>query len=132
MDEKGAPYSDGGRIDRGLSRAQRLGKSYFFREAFAQDKSWRGRCMVMWVRSGADAGMRLGVVAGKKTFAKACWRSRAKRLLREAFRLNRYRLGGAYDVVLLARRPIMDASRQDVEKDFLILCERAGLLAGKQ
>ena len=84
--------------------------------------------MVMWLRSGEDASLCLGVVAGIRSFRRAVERSRARRLLREAYRLNRFRLRGLYDVVLVARRAIIDASRQTVEKELLMLAEKAGIL----
>jgi ribonuclease P protein component len=55
-------------------------------------------------------------------------RSRAKRLLREAYRLNRFRLDGERDIVLVARGNILKASRRDVEKEFVRLAQKAGLV----
>jgi len=73
----------------------------------------------------------LGVVAGKRSFRKAVERSRAKRLLRESYRLNRFRFHGKHDVVLVARRAIMKASRKDVDRELLKLAEKNGLLTRK-
>jgi ribonuclease P protein component len=83
--------------------------------------------MVMFLRKGRDARLRLGVVASKRSFRRAVDRSRAKRLLREAYRLNRHRLTGDVDVVLLARSRIREAARSEVEKDLLRLAGKAGL-----
>jgi len=79
----------------------------------------------MWVNEGSG---RVGVVAAKRSFRRAVERSRAKRLLREAFRLNRSRLRGDRDVILVARRGILEVSRQDVEKELLKLAAGAGIL----
>ena len=84
--------------------------------------------MVMWLRSGDDACLRLGVVTSKRTFRLSPHRSRARRLLREAFRLNRSQLSGEYDLILVGRRRILDVKRQDVEKDLLALAKKAGIL----
>ena len=122
------------RIDRGLSRRQRIVLSRVFHEAFDQDRCGAGKYMVMWIRTGPEAALRLGVVAGRRTCPTAVERARAKRLLREAYRLNRHRFRGELDVVLVARRPILTASTPEVEKDLLGLARRAGLLpanAGK-
>jgi RNase P protein component len=48
--------------------------------------------------------------------------------LREAYRLNRFRFEGAYDVVLIARRPLLEARRQDAEAELRRLARRAALM----
>ena len=83
--------------------------------------------MVMWLRDGEDASCRLGVVASKRV-GKAHERNRAKRKLREVFRLNRHRLTTQMDVVLIARRSILDRSAEGVLRDFEKVCRRAGIL----
>ena len=55
-------------------------------------------------------------------------RSRARRLLREVFRLNRNRLQCPIDLVLIARRSIADMKYAEVEADFLNVLQRAKLL----
>lgn len=113
--------------DRRLSRQQRLRESKCFREAFESKRSYAGRYLVLWLRPGEGASLRLGVVASKRTFRRAVDRARAKRLLREAFRLNRGRLDGAYDVVLVARRRILEVKRPAVDRDLMIAAQRAGI-----
>jgi ribonuclease P protein component len=81
----------------------------------------------MWLRRGEGASLRLGVVASRRSFRRAVDRARAKRLLREAYRLNRDRLCGDCDVILVARRDILQAKRQDVEKDLLEAAGKAGI-----
>jgi ribonuclease P protein component len=120
------------RPDMGLSRHQRLQEPRTFREAFDHGSHYAGRFMVLWLRKGEDARLRLGVVAAKRSFREAVERSRAKRLLRESYRLNRFRFSGKQDVVLVARRAILTASRQDVERDLMALAEKAGLIEKKQ
>lgn len=114
-----------------LSREQRIVQSRQFREAFAQQRKWVGRFMVLWVRTGECASLRLGVVASKKVGA-AHQRARAKRRLREAWRLNRFRLGGENDVVLVARRAILNASWDDVVNELITLSRKAGLVECRQ
>jgi len=83
--------------------------------------------MVMWVRNGRDANLRLGVIASRRSFRRAVDRARAKRLLREAYRLNRAKLRGKVDVILLARPAILGVKRQAVDKDLMVLARKAGL-----
>jgi ribonuclease P protein component len=121
--------SEGGttRPDQRLSRAQRVTKSRVFKEAFDQGRRFVGRCMVMWLRSGEDASQRLGVVASVKVGG-AVQRARAKRRLRECYRRNRHRLAGKWDVILVARGPILKAPWGEVVAELLDLAGRAGIL----
>lgn len=113
--------------DRGLSRAQRLIRSRDFQSVFAAKRSFVGRFMVLWVRTQSESGSRLGVITSRKVGG-AVARSRARRRIREAWRLNRHRLSGTVDVVLVARRRIGEATAAEVEQELMALCRQAGLL----
>lgn len=114
--------------DRRLRRHQRLTSEEDFRETYGQGKSGAARTLVMWLRHGPGASLRVGVVASKKIGNAVC-RNRAKRRLREAWRLNRNRFRGDVDVVLVARHSILSARWQDVNDDLIRLAKRGGLLA---
>ena len=113
--------------DRRLRRHQRLTSPAEFEETYAQGKSGATRTLVMWLRHGPGASLRLGVVASR-VIGNAVHRSRATRRLREAWRLNRSRFKGDVDVVLVARRSSLTAPWQDVNEELLRLAKRAGLL----
>jgi ribonuclease P protein component len=125
--QSSATKADG--VDRRLSRHQRLSDSRLFRETFDAGKSFAGRLVVVWLREAEDASLRLAVIASKNTFRRSVDRSRAKRLMREAFRLNRYRFHGKVDVILVARRYLGTARIQDVEAELVRLAGNAGILA---
>jgi len=118
--------------DVGLSRRQRLLSPHLFEEAFADGKQWPTRTLVMWIRRAPDACGRVGVVASKRTFRRAVDRNRARRLLREAFRLNRYLLDPGVDVVLLARRRILSVKQAAVEQDLGKSCRDAAILRSRE
>lgn len=112
--------------DEGLRRSQRLTHSKNFQEAYQQGRRWVGRFMVLWLRSGEDASLRLGVVASRKV-GNAVKRARAKRRLREAYRKNRYRFEGPYDVILVARRELLNGTWEAVVDELLTLAGQSGL-----
>jgi ribonuclease P protein component len=95
---------------------------------FAEKKSFYGQTLVIWVSVSPDAGRRAGVVVSKRTFRRAVDRNRAKRLMREAFRLSRHRLRPDVDVILIARGGIGGKRCQDVMADLERVCRRAKIL----
>ncbi|HRR35242.1 MAG TPA: ribonuclease P protein component [Kiritimatiellia bacterium] len=97
---------------------------------FARKRPVYGRTLVMWVSRGTDAGRRAGVVVSKRTFRRAVDRNRAKRLLREVFRLSRHRLAPDVDVILIARAGIAGKRCQEVMRDLEAVYVRAKVLAG--
>ena len=110
-----------------LGGKQRLRHTAQFQQAYDQDRRWHGRLMVLFLRSGPDASLRLGVVASKKV-GNAPERARAKRRLREAFRRHRAAFTASTDdVVLVARRSILAAPWDDVVAELLKLAAQAGL-----
>jgi len=112
--------------DFGLPRSRRMWPA-LYRDTFARERSVPGRFLVLWLRIAADADRRMGVVTSRRTLPSAVSRNRARRLLREAFRLNRAYLRADVDVLLLARGRIEQVKRQDVEEDFRTTCRRAGI-----
>ncbi len=116
--------------DRRLPRSARMTVSADFRAVFDSGPGCPARTLVLWFKKKEGVDLRLGVVASKRTLRRAVDRSRAKRLLREAFRLNRARFQGGGDVILLARRNIRSARCPDVERDLLHVARKSGLMTG--
>lgn len=124
-----ASAAHGERPTEGLPAVRRLRATGLFAEAYEQNRCQRGRYMLLWLRSGPDAALRLGVVTSRKV-GDAVTRVKARRRMREIFRRRRSQLRGAFDVVLIARASLPEAPWDEVVKDFLKLAERAGLLPG--
>jgi ribonuclease P protein component len=86
-------------------------------------------CMIAnWRKLPAESSHRLGVVTSGK-IGNAVIRNRARRLLREAFRQHQHDFTQPVDLVLVARASIVGKGFADVEKDFLTILRKAGLLA---
>ena len=58
-----------------------------YKRVFDRGRSIKGRLLVAWHLSSPDADQQAGVVVSKKSFHDAIDCNRAKRLLREAYRL---------------------------------------------
>jgi ribonuclease P protein component len=87
-------------------------------------------CLVAnWRRLAPGAQSRLGVITSRR-IGGAVARSRARRLLRESFRLNQNLLVQPVDLILVARPSIVGKCFSQVERDFLASLRRAGLLKG--
>jgi ribonuclease P protein component len=96
-----------------------------FARARTQGQRVVSGCLIanVWLRPGSSSA-RLGVVTSKKV-GNAVARSRARRLLRETFRLHQHELKGALDLVLVARPSIAGKKFAEVERDFLRVLRQA-------
>ena len=112
----------------GFARSQRLKQGRDFARARQEGQRVVLDCLIAnWRRLPAEATTRLGVVTSKK-IGGAVVRNRARRLMREAFRVHQQELTQPVDLVLVARQSIVGRGLADVEKDFLATMGRAGLL----
>ncbi len=87
----------------------------------------KGCLIANWMELSDSGHSRLGVITSRRIGGSVV-RSRARRLLRECFRLNRPRLQRPIDLVLIARRSIAGMKYAEVEADFLYVLQRANLL----
>jgi ribonuclease P protein component len=109
---------------RGLTRHQRIAVSADFQRIFGNGRKYVGKYVIMWIDQGPG---RVGVVAAKKTFRRAVDRNRAKRLMREAFRLTVPQSDCDGDMVLLGRRRILEVKMQEVKSELSSLLRDAGV-----
>jgi ribonuclease P protein component len=111
-----------------LDRSTRLTQSRdFARVRQAGERLAQGCLIANWNKLPEGAPPKLGVVTSKK-IGGAVIRSRARRLLRESFRLHQHDLAQPVELVLVARNSIAGKKFDDVEKDFLGALRRAKLL----
>ncbi|MCK0744785.1 ribonuclease P protein component [Chromohalobacter nigrandesensis] len=90
--------------DQGFSRRLRLLTAGDYQHVFAHASfKVHGKGLLMLARPNALDEPRVGLVFSKKNVRRAVDRNRLKRLVRESFRLQQYRLP-AVDIIVLARR----------------------------
>ena len=110
-------------------RSARISSRRRFEALYASPGKRAGRYLVAFHAPSETSSHRLGVTAAKRTFRDAWQRNRAKRLLRESFRrLRPFLAGGPWDLVLVARRPILGAKEPEVRADLEKVCRSAGIL----
>jgi len=111
-----------------FSLAQKLRKGWEFERARTEGQRLVKGCLILnWRFDETKTIPRLGVITSKK-IGGAVIRTRARRLLRESFRLHRHQLSPSVDIVLIARQSIVRKPRTQVEKDFLSAAKQAKLL----
>ena len=111
-----------------LPQSMRLKQRRDFTELKQQGQRLAAGCLIAnWTTSPAGSGSRLGVITSRK-LGSAVTRSRARRLLRETFRLHQHDLRQPVRMVLVARSSILGKQRADVERDFLSALRKAKLL----
>lgn len=89
-----------------------------------------GCMMANWLPSAPGAPARVGVITSRR-IGNAVVRNRARRLMREAFRLHQRELTSNVDLILIARQSIAGKPFSAVEADFLVGLRRARLLKPK-
>jgi len=110
-----------------LSKETRLAKRAEFLRVYEQGTRFDGRYMTVFVLPNSLGRQRVGVTATKKAIGKAHDRNRAKRLLRESFRLSRNQLDKIsvkYDWVLNARRTLLRVKLEKPLEEFSQIAAR--------
>jgi len=111
-----------------LPRSRRLKSGRDFAEVRRQGQRLAAGCLIAnWKTLPPGSVSRVGVITSRK-LGPAVVRSRARRLLRETFRLHQQDLRRPVTMVLVARSSIVGRGLAGVERDFLWAMRRAEML----
>jgi len=90
-----------------------------YKRIFDRGRSIKGRLLVAWHLESPDADRMAGVVVSKKCFHDAVDRNRAKRLMREAYRLlvKEGAMPEKVEWIFIARSAIITRCCADVEEE---------------
>ena len=111
----------------------KIRKNIEFRFVYRRGKSFSNHLLVLYIyknrKNIISTGNknRLGISVSKKVGGSVV-RNRTKRLIREAYRLNKYKLRIGYDFIFIARASIKDNSYIEVEKAVLDLMNKFKLI----
>src|SRR5436190_427829 len=112
----------------GLPRSRRIKQGRdFARAKLHGQRVVRGCLIANWLPLSPGATSRLGVITSSR-LGGAVVRTRARRLLREAFRLHQLELAQPLDLVLVARPSIVGKDFQTVERDLIEALRRGKIL----
>jgi ribonuclease P protein component len=100
---------------------ERIRRRVDFQKVYQHGVRLNGRFSTIFVLANHQQTGRLGIAATKK-IGGAVRRNRAKRLIREVFRHNKITAG--FDVVVVPRRGLLDASLSILEADYRNLLDR--------
>jgi len=107
----------------GLSRDERVRKRADFDRVFREGgRMADGQVFMRFIRNGTQV-TRLGVAVPAR-FGKAAKRNRARRLLKEAFRLHKHDFPPGLDVILLPGRGWSDPALHELEESLLRIAGR--------
>lgn len=98
-----------------------------FRRLYYRGQSIGTPFLVLYVMKNRKKYNRIGITVSTK-LGTAVVRNRAKRLLREAYRLQEGNLAYGYDFVLVARGRLTSAKLKDAEKAFKKAAKNLGVL----
>ena len=116
----------------GLPSSRRIKQARDFARARAQGRRLVQGCLIMnWFVLPPGCPSRLGVITTRR-LGNAPARSRARRLLREAFRTRQHTLAQPADLILVARPSIAGRALRDVERDLVVALRKAGMLTPDQ
>ena len=87
--------------------------------------------LVLYARKNRTTANRVGVTVGKK-LGGAVVRNRVRRRLREVYRLNEHLFAPGWDIVVVARSRCVSADFASLNRAYLSLAEKAGILLETQ
>ena len=112
-----------------MKAAVTLKKNHEFRRLYQKGASAVAGSMVLYCRKNRLGHNRLGVTVSVK-LGNAVKRNRARRRLREVYRLHRDKLQTGWDIILVARGRTAACSWKELNDAFLRACRKLNILEG--
>lgn len=93
-----------------------LNENYLFRRAYNKGKAYARSTVAVYILKSGKKFNRLGITTSKK-IGGAVQRNRARRVIKEAYRLLGEDLPGGYNIVVVARKKAVICKMQAVKND---------------
>jgi ribonuclease P protein component len=108
---------------------EHLKKKWEFLRVYSGNEKYTGSFLVLYLLKN-QPDRKAGIIVPKKT-GNAVRRNRIKRLIREAYRLNKNSLPSSIHLVIYAKPNIDISTYSEVEQELLTLYRNAGLICQK-
>ena len=112
-------------VSQKFPKTDRILKRGIFRRVYEEGRKIQARHFTAFVLSNSGGQPRIGITATRK-MGNSVERNRARRLVREVFRKNKWLVPQGVDIVINVKRSLAEASYGDLEGDFITFLERAG------
>ena len=107
-----------------------LKENHVFRRLYHRGATAGNRLLVVYCLRNGTGHSRLGLTVSAK-LAHAVHRNRLRRQLREIYRLHEAQFARGYDIVVVARTRAIGADYAALERAYLSLAAKLGLLGGQ-
>ncbi len=101
--------------------------NHVFRRLYQRGKSKVSPYFAVYCQKNPWKNSRLGITTGVK-IGNAVKRNRARRRIRALYQVNEGRIAPGYDIVVVARTKVIFARHADLQKSFLDLMDKLGIL----
>jgi len=113
-----------------LLKKSRLRKRSLFRKVYEEGRFVANKMMAFHFMPNPDHSRRIGLSAGKK-LGGAVVRNRCKRRLRECCRLHQNEMPAGMDLIIVARRSLVNAKWEAIVGAFLEALRRSRVMSEK-
>lgn len=110
-----------------MEKKLRLKSNRDFRKTYDKGKSFANKYLVIFFVKNRLDNNRVGIAVTKK-LGNSVVRNKIRRRIREAYRLNSYKVKQGYDIVFLSRVGAKEVGYKELESAVLHLLKLAGLI----
>jgi len=99
-----------------MNKTESIKENRTFRRLYSKGKRIVSPLFILYVMPNRSEKQRLGITVSKK-IGKAVERNRAKRIIREAFRLTKSELKPGFDIIFVARASTVSSTSTQIKKE---------------
>ena len=110
-----------------LPKSSIIRNKFEFNRVYSKGRSYVNQMMIIHLINSDNVKGKVGFAVGKK-IGNAVVRNRIKRLMREAYRISQHSINPNVSMILIARKPLIEAKSYLVQKALMNLCKKAKIV----